>query len=164
MKTGKFGGTAVEYEGPNSPFLAWEIGKARVDGRVFPVTATTGMKGSEQAAVYNLQHGGYPGALAYVSRNIARAVVVDNARSGVEYSLDIEVKAFGFEKGLTLNLSQKSPRHNRLNLRAAVRTFAATIISTLANGYYLSLREAGWKPASETEAPEALVEGDDSAF
>ena len=161
---GKFGVTATQYEGPNSPFLAWEIGKARVDGRVFPVTAATGIKGSEQAAVYNLQHDGYNGAVAYVCRNIARSVVVDNERSGVVYTLVADVKAFGFEKGLTLNLSQKSPRHSRPNLRAAVRTFAETIINTLANGFYISLREAGWKPAGETEAPETLVEGDNTTF
>lgn len=166
MKTGKFGGTATQHKGPNSDFLAWDIGKVRLaNGKVFPVTGATGVKGNEQCAVFNLQNNNYEGTVSYVSRNIARHIVVDNAKFGVEYSMGVEVKAFGFEKGLSLDLAQKSPRHNRANQRAAVRTFAETIINTLASGYYISLREAGWKPAGEIEAPEALAEGnEDTAF
>ena len=158
----KFGGEAIEYEGTNSPFLAWQIAKVRVGGKVFPVTATTGVGGSEAAAVYNLGHDGFRSAVAYVYRNIVRAVLVDNGRAGVEYTLAVDIHGFGLEKGSSMALNQMSRRHSLSNKQAAGRTFAELIVGSAINGYYAFLRDAGWKPTGETEAPEALVETEDA--
>lgn len=162
-KTGKFGGEATVYEGTNSPFLAWQIAMVKVGSKVFPITATTGVGGSEAAAVYNLGHNGFKSAVSYVYRNIVRAVMVDSeGRSGVEYTLDVAMRSFGSDEVYTMPLNQRSRFHTLCNKQAAARTIAELIINAAINGYYAFLSNAGWKAAAEDEAPEALVEKDDA--
>lgn len=156
-KKGEFSGEAVQYEGPNGSFLAWKIAMVRVGSKTFPITAATGVKGTSPAAVYNLGHGSFRSAVAYVFRNIVRAVMVDNSRQGVEYTLDVAMHGFGLDKGITMALNQKSRNHTLGNKRAAARTFAELIVNSAISGYYIFLRNAGWEAASKTKSPENLV-------
>lgn len=158
MKAGKFGGEVKQYSGQHTPFLAWKIAMVRVSGKVFPITATTGVGGSEAAAVYNLGHSGFRGAVAYVYRNIVRQVLVDNGRQGVEYTLSVDMRGFGLEKGSTMALNQRSRAHTLGNKQAAARTFAELIVNSAIGGFYAFLRSAGWQPAGKAAAPADLVE------
>lgn len=162
-KTGEFGGEATLINGVNGSFLSWAVAKARVAGKVFPITGATGPKGTEAAAVYNLGHGGFRSAVGYVYNNIVRQVLVDSGRQGVEYTLAVDVRGFGAEKGFTMNLNQMSRGHTLANKKAAAYTFAALIVNAAVSSYYTFLSNAGWKAAASKQAPETLVE-DSSKF
>jgi hypothetical protein len=162
---GKFGGAYEEISGRAGPFLSWTIGQLSVGPKTYPVHSGTGVGGTEAAAVFNLMNKSRDSAVSYVSNLIRSQVMVDAGKGGLTtYLLSANIRSFGYDEGLDINLSQTSPRGTARNREAAVKYFAEQVIDRLGRGYYGWLGRQGWQRAGTVEGPEPEAESEELAF